>query len=135
MTPSARGGTPSATEGPATGEARAGDELPGRRAEGRARRLLEAAGLVFIAANVRYKIGELDLVMADGETLVFVEVRERASLRFGGAAASIDVRKRQRLQRAAQRYLQQRSGARPPPCRFDVVAFEAGEPHWIKAAF
>lgn len=110
-------------------------EAPGQRAEGRARALLEAAGLAFIAANVRYKVGELDLVMADGETLVFVEVRERASLRFGGAAASIDARKRQRLQRAAERYLQQRAGARPPPCRFDVVAFEAGVPHWIKAAF
>lgn len=96
---------------------------------------MEAAGLVFVAANVRYRFGELDLVMREGATLVFVEVRERASLRFGGAAASIDARKRQRLTRAAHCYLQQTHGSRLPPCRFDVVAFEAGRPNWIKAAF
>ena len=109
--------------------------VAGQRAEARARQLLEAAGLSFVAANVRYRIGELDLVMRDDETLVFVEVRERASLRFGGAAASVDARKRLRLQRAAQRYLQLTYGERLPPCRFDVVAFEAGEPHWHKGAF
>ena len=110
-------------------------EPAGRQAEARARALLEAAGLQFVAGNVRYRVGEIDLVMRDGSTLVFVEVRERASRRFGGAAASIDARKQQRLSRAAQRYLVLSFGPRPPPCRFDVVAFEAGEPHWIKAAF
>lgn len=108
----------------------------GREAEARARALLEGHGLVFVAGNVRYRFGELDLVMSDRETLVFVEVRDRASSRFGGAAASIDARKRQRLIRAAQRYLQQAFGSRPPPpCRFDVVAIEAGTPHWIRSAF
>lgn len=107
----------------------------GQQAEARARSLLEAAGLRFVAANVRYRVGELDLIMRDGETLVFVEVRERGSRRYGGAAASIDWRKQQRLNRAAQRYLLLGFGSRPPPCRFDVVAFEAGVPHWFKAAF
>jgi putative endonuclease len=108
----------------------------GRAAEARARALLEAAGLRFVAANVRYRFGELDLVMAEGRTLVFVEVRNRGSMRFGGAAASIDGRKRVRLARAAERYLQQAFGRQePPPCRFDVIAIEGDTPHWIKAAF
>ena len=107
----------------------------GQEAEVRARALLEEAGLVFVASNVRYRVGELDLVMRDGQTLVFIEVRRRASARFGGAAASVDTRKQQRLQRAAQRYLMLTFGSRPPPCRFDVLAFEAGVPLWIKAAF
>ena len=121
--------------GPGAADTGAAAAAPGRQAETRARALLEAAGLAFVAGNVRYRVGELDLVMRDGGTLVFVEVRERRSLRFGGAAASVDFRKRQRLTRAAQRYLALAFGPKPPPCRFDVVAFEAGEPHWIKAAF
>ena len=106
-----------------------------KQAENAARDALLKAGLREVARNVNYRGGELDLVMRDGETLVFVEVRERASRRFGGAAASIDARKRLRLQRAAQRYLQLTYGERLPPCRFDVIAFEGGEPHWHKAAF
>ena len=111
-------------------------QLAGQGAESRARRLLEDAGLRFVAANVRYKVGELDLVMNDGEALVFVEVRSRSSALFGGAAGSIDHRKRLRLQRAANRYLLHNFGQRTwPACRFDVVAFETGTPNWIRGAF
>jgi putative endonuclease len=105
-------------------------------AESDARRLLEDAGLVWIDANVRYKVGELDLVMRDDTALVFVEVRARASRSFGGAAASVDHRKQLRLKRAANCYLLAKYGQRNwPPCRFDVVAYEAGRPNWIKSAF
>jgi putative endonuclease len=91
---------------------------------------------VHVAANVRYKVGELDLVMRDGATLVFVEVRSRRSAGFGGAAGSIDRRKQLRLRRAANLFLLQRFGQRRwPACRFDVVAYEAGRPNWIRAAF
>ena len=107
----------------------------GKRGEAQAAVFLEQHGLKVVARNYRCRGGELDLVCREGRTLVFVEVRERRSLRFGGAAASVDFRKRQRLTRAAQRYLALAFGPKPPPCRFDVVAFEAGEPHWIKAAF
>ena len=54
-----------------------------------ARRYLEQKGLVFVAANVRYRVGELDLIMRDGRQWVFVEVRYRRDARFGGAAMSI----------------------------------------------
>ena len=89
-----------------------------------------------VAANVRYKLGELDLVMRDGATLVFIEVRARSSAGFGGAVGSIDHRKQLRLRHAANLFLLERFGQRCwPACRFDVVAFEAGQPNWIRAAF
>ena len=111
-------------------------QLAGQSAESGARRLLERAGLRFVAANIRYKVGEIDLVMNDGEALVFVEVRARSSQVFGGAAGSVDHRKRLRLQRAANRFLLDNFGQRAwPSCRFDVIAFEAGTPNWIKGAF
>ena len=74
--------------------------------------------------------------MQDGPELVFVEVRSRRSAAFGGAAGSVDGRKRLRLQRAASRYLLEHYGHREwPPCRFDVVAWEDDRPDWIRAAF
>ena len=120
--------TPSAARSPTT--------VRGDAAEHAAARLLTAAGLIPVAAKVRYKVGELDLIMRDGDTLVFVEVRARRSMAFGGAAASIDARKQLRLRRAAERYLQLTRGGRAwPPCRFDVVAFEGDRVNWIRDAF
>ena len=81
---------------------------PGTRGAGWeqvARRELERAGLRLRAANVRYRFGELDLVMDDADVLVFVEVRYRRAGDFGGGAASVDARKRGRLVRAASAYL------------------------------
>lgn len=105
-------------------------------AEARASAYLRERGLELVERNVRFRGGEIDLVMRDGAEWVFVEVRARASTRFGGAAASVGARKQQRLLIAAQLYLLRRFGQRAwPPCRFDVLAFEAGEPHWIRAAF
>ncbi len=104
--------------------------------EARAQAWLARHGLVAIERNVRFRGGEIDLVMRDGPLWVFVEVRARRDARFGGAAASVDARKQRRIVLAAQLYLLRRFGQRAwPPCRFDVVAFEAGEPHWIRAAF
>jgi putative endonuclease len=110
-----------------------------RRAEGAAReasarRYLEAQGLVFVTGNFNCRHGEIDLVMRDGGTLIFVEVRYRASERFGGAAASVDSRKRARLTAAAGYYLARHRT--DLPCRFDVVAIGPGEQiRWIKHAF
>jgi putative endonuclease len=99
-----------------------------------ARAFLEQEGLHFIASNIRCRLGELDLVMRDGDTLVFVEVRYRSSHRFGGAAASVDRRKQARLTAAATYFLQRHPVA--TPCRFDVVAIgPAGQIDWIRHAF
>ena len=65
----------------------------GNEAEQQAREHLQQAGLRLVAANVRYKVGEIDLIMWDGQTVVFVEVRSRRSMAWGGVAVSVDFRK------------------------------------------
>ena len=112
----------------------------GDAAEARALAHLTRAGLVLVQRNYRVargpraKGGEVDLVMRERDgTLVFVEVRARRDERFGGAAASIGATKRQRLVLAATHFL--RTQARPPPCRFDVVAVDGDRVEWLRAAF
>lgn len=94
---------------------------------------LQARGLQFVERNYRLKRGEIDLIMRDGSTLVFVEVRYRKTQRYGGALQSIDPRKQARIIRCAQYYLQYR--APHAQARFDVVAVEGDQLHWIPNAF
>jgi putative endonuclease len=109
----------------------------GDAAEDRALAHLAAAGLKLVARNYRTPGrggGEIDLVMRDGAgTLVFVEVRKRASRSFGGAAASVSPLKQRRIIFAARHYLMRL--AQQPPCRFDVVSVEAGDIEWLRGAF
>jgi putative endonuclease len=86
--------------------------------------------LVPVDQNFRCKGGEIDLIMRDGATLVFVEVRQRASSRQGGAAASITPAKIRRLVCAAQVYLLRFPVT--PPCRFDVVAIDGEHIEWLQ---
>lgn len=107
----------------------------GAAAECRARAWLESHGLILREANYRCRWGEIDLVMEDGDTLVFVEVRYRSSMSHGGAIASINARKRKRLCRAADDYLARQRG-RQRPGRFDVVALGPDDRvEWITDAF
>lgn len=89
-----------------------------------------------ITRNYRGRYGEIDLIMQDGGTLVFVEVRQRSSSEFGGAAGSIDRHKQHRLIRTAQYYL---AGLDlTPPCRFDAVLMDNTKglnAQWLKNAF
>ena len=109
----------------------------GDAAEDRALAHLEAAGLRLVARNYRTPGrggGEIDLVMRDGDgTLVFVEVRRRASAAFGGAAASVGAVKQRRIVFAARHFLMRLP--RQPPCRFDVVTVQAAQIEWLQAAF
>ena len=106
----------------------------GREAEARAAAFLEAQGLTVVARNWRCRFGEIDLVARDGGTLVFVEVRARASRAFGGAAESIGRLKRRKLIAAANLYLATRRIDRP--CRFDAVLLEGGDRiRWVRDAF
>ncbi|MFD1804581.1 YraN family protein [Mixta tenebrionis] len=108
----------------------------GARYELMARRHLERAGLVFIAANVRYRVGELDLIMRDGRQWVFVEVRYRRDARFGGAAMSVTWRKQQKLLRSAALWLTARNASfDTADCRFDVVAITGEQLTWLPDAF
>ena len=96
---------------------------------------LEAAGLQLLARNVSSRVGELDLVMQDGDVLVFVEVRSRTSSRFGGAAASVTFAKQRRLASAAQVFLKTTWRGPLPRCRFDVVAISPEGIDWLRDAF
>ncbi|PNS09270.1 hypothetical protein Lysil_0899 [Lysobacter silvestris] len=96
-------------------------------------------GLTTIERNANFRVGELDRVMHDGEMLVFVEVRYRTPGTFGDGADSIDWKKRQRLVRAAEAWLQRHPEHRDRSCRFDVVDAH-GDPaspalRWIRSAF
>ncbi len=78
--------------------------------------------------------GEIDLIMrAPDGSLVFIEVRKRASGTHGGAAASIGFAKQRRIIFAARYYLM--GLATLPPCRFDVIAVEPDGMQWLQAAF
>lgn len=106
----------------------------GERFERDAETFLMQHGLIPVERNWRCRMGEIDLIMRDGEMLVFVEVRKRDSQRFGGAAGSIGRQKRERLERAIGLYL---SGLnRTPPCRVDAVLFDATRrAEWLKNVF
>ena len=89
-----------------------------------------------LARNVRFKGGELDLVMLDRGSLVFVEVRRRGRADFGDALDSIDARKARKLVLAARLYLQREPRHARRDCRFDVVAFDGDAgPRWVRGAF
>lgn len=112
----------------------------GRSAEAVAREHLCARGLKLVCENYRCRSGELDLVLVDGKVLVIVEVRLRASARFGAAIESIDWIKRRRIVRAARHLLLTHAELRRFPVRFDVITFSAATPRaadveWIKHAF
>lgn len=104
----------------------------GRQWEDVALAYLGRHGLVLVEANFRCKPGEIDLILRDGATLVFVEVRQRAADAQVSAAASIGPAKIRRIIRAAQVYLQRFD--RLPPCRIDVVAIDGEDIEWIRNA-
>lgn len=110
--------------------------MTGAEAEALAQRFLQQKGLRLLARNVRYRGGELDLVMLDGEMLVVVEVRLRTHPGFGGAAASVDRHKQRRIVLATQLYLLAHPEHARRAMRFDVIGFDrSGTADWIRAAF
>ena len=108
----------------------------GEQAEALALRYLQSKGLKLIAQNYRCRYGEIDLIMRDGKTTVFTEVRLRKSNAFGGALASVDGNKQRRILTAARHYLSEQRGV--PPCRCDVLLMsDISEQsiEWIQNAF
>lgn len=96
-------------------------------------------GLKLIKRNYRCKLGEIDLVMLDGQTLVLIEVRYRGASEYGGAAASVTREKQRKLINTADHLLIKRADLRRYPARFDVIAITtAGAStriEWLKRAF
>ena len=109
----------------------------GGAAEAAALQFLQQAGLRVLARNARSRHGELDLVMDDAGTTVFVEVRLRRHSRFGGALASVDRHKCRRLVLAAGTWLAAHPARANRPCRFDVVTLTQTDhtPDWLRDAF
>lgn len=106
----------------------------GAQAELLAQAYLSERGLKFIEANLACTQGEIDLIMSDGETLVFIEVRWRKTAAYGGAAVSITPAKLKRLSNACAVFLQQ--NRINSPCRIDAVLLQgeltAPEITWLK---
>lgn len=112
----------------------------GDDAEDRALAHLRANGLELVERNYRIargpsrRGGEIDLILREPDgTLVFVEVRKRASAAHGGAAASVSAAKQRSLVLAAQLYLSRLGSV--PACRFDVIAIDGDALAWLRAAF
>lgn len=111
----------------------------GARIEKQAEQWLKDRGVKVVARNFRSRFGEIDMIGLDRNFLVFFEVRYRSREKFGGAAASVDRRKQQKLWKTAEYYLATHHRAAAYPCRFDVVAVsihnELLDFSWYKSAF
>jgi putative endonuclease len=105
-------------------------QLDGQAGEDQALAYLTKQGLKLVERNFRCKVGEIDLIMQDCGSLVFIEVRHRDSVSHGGALASITPAKQRRLVRAAQFYLLRYKQL--PPCRFDAVAIDGDALNWLR---
>ena len=109
----------------------------GSEAESIALEYLKQQGLKLIDRNYRTRGGEIDLIMAQDDTVVFVEVRFRSASTYGSALESVDFRKQARITRCASHYLSTKRVS--APVRFDVVAISPGlqklDLHWIQDAF
>lgn len=104
-------------------------ELPHTHARGAAgeeaaEEFLRLSGYRIVARNVRTKVGEIDLVALDGETLCFIEIKARASAEYGRAIAAVGPQKQRRLAKAAMLFLAKNRSQRP--CRFDVLGLDRG---------
>lgn len=109
----------------------------GFEAEEQAKAYLLKQGLTWVKSNYQCRLGEIDLIMREGNFLIFVEVRARTSVLFGGAIESITYTKRQKILKTALHYLVVNGLENKMMSRFDVIALE-GEPFkmtWIKDAF
>jgi putative endonuclease len=113
--------------------------LQGSHWETEAQRFLQRRGLKTVQQNFHGRFGEIDLVMLDGPTLVFVEVRYRSNARYGSGADSVTFAKQKKIIAAARRFLQCNKRHRERACRFDVISMghKNGEVevNWIRSAF
>lgn len=117
--------------------------ISGEQAEQTAKEFLIAQGLIFVQQNFHSRFGEIDLIMKDNDTLVFIEVKYRKNALFGGAVAAISTKKQQKIIKTTAIYLQQQGlNEYNTPCRFDVIAIEGNITalnklpiNWLKNAF
>jgi putative endonuclease len=100
---------------------------------------LQSHGLRRVQSNYRCVLGEIDLIMRDRDTLVFVEVRFRGNSSHVAACETVDHRKQRKLLRTAQHFLLYNRQLAQSPCRFDVLGISSGagqlQYQWIRNAF
>ncbi len=111
----------------------------GKRAERHALRFLQSCGLKHLGSNYRIRGGEIDLILQDGQTLVFVEVRSRSDDRYMDALESITPEKINRIINTSRHYLMCHGIDESVVCRFDIVTLtgksRSPKIEWIKSAF
>ncbi len=120
-------------------------KLVGDNIEDKAVAYLSSIGLKIVAQNYLCKMGEIDIIAREKDTLVFIEVRYRKNNHFGGSAFSVNQSKQKRVVKAAAHYLQSHRLTNKISCRFDVMAIEgkimfeqalaSSQFNWIKGAF
>ena len=113
--------------------------MDGKEAEIQAIKYLQKQKLSLVKSNFNCRFGEIDIIMQDRQTLVFVEVRLRKNQHFGGAAASVTRQKQSKIIKTAQFFLAKHTQYQHKNCRFDVIAYEydsaPDKPVWYKGAF
>ena len=112
----------------------------GLRFEDQARGYLQTRGLLLLQSNYRCRFGEIDLVMRDGDTLCFIEVKFRKSLYFGGAAAAIPGPKQRKIIKTALFYISAHKHIANQAMRFDALLIQSqadgsNQIDWIQNAF
>lgn len=121
---------------PAEHANRSSRQIKGDLHENLAADMLVQAGYTILGRQLHCPFGEIDLVAQFETMLIFVEVRSRASRRFGGAAASVTAAKQRKLLLTAKWWLptlaKRHFNNRMPPCRIDVIAFEGEDVFWCK---
>ncbi len=96
---------------------------------------LKTQGYEILEKNYRCRIGEIDLIAKEGETLVFVEVKYRRNDKMGDPKEAVDQKKQKKISMTASYYLMRECGRMDIPCRFDVAAVLGEQIEVVKNAF
>ncbi len=117
-----------------------GNLRKGLRYEELAKSYLQRQGLTLVDSNYRKRGGEIDLIMRDGATLCFVEVKYRETMAYGGAANALPRGKQRKIVKTAQFYLTENTRFLGRPLRFDALLIQGqtdgrNDLQWIKNAF
>lgn len=112
----------------------------GRMAEDLALRYLQGQKLTLLERNFRSRFGEIDLIMRENHTIIFVEVRARKTNAFMHPVESVNSTKRAKIRKTSQVFMQKNNILARLDLRFDVVALTGSEARgmkieWLKAAF
>ena len=107
----------------------------GKKAEQQAERYLHQKGLKTVCRNFHSPRGEIDLIMTEGNTLVFIEVRSKRSCRFGHPLETINNIKQNRIITTAHWFLTQHTVFKKNPSRFDAISLIQNKIHWVQNAF